>query len=254
MFDGHCHLDKKIGDVDKAMNFLFGEAKKVGVHGMILLNVPEIDYDNDKVLDCARKFSKFFYIFPSINPLSENVFDQIKKFKKTGAAGIKMHPRMQSYALDSKNCVDLLKTAGHHDLPVLIDCFPAGDNIVMNNLPPVFGKLAREAKGTKIAIGHSGGHHILDALMISKFYKNVYLDLSYTLLYYRDSHILDDIFYVLKSSKYERIFWGTDYPDRSYSETVRMTMDEFNKMDIVEENKKMLLEKNALDFLGLYGY
>ena len=251
MLDGHCHLDRQWGNVAKAMEFVMKEAKKVNVQGMILLNVPEIDYENKKVLEQAKDYGKFFYVFPAVNPGSKDCPSQIKGFKKAGASGIKMHPRMQSYRLDTPATKTLLKCAGDCGLPVLIDCFPAGDNIVMNNLPVVFGKLAQQCPQTKIAIGHSGGHHILDALMISKYYKNVYLDLSYTLLYYRGSHVLGDIPYVLKSSKYERIFWGTDYPDRPYAESVRLTLDEFNKMNIPEDKKEALFVKNVENFLGI---
>ena len=134
-------------------------------------------------------------------------------------------------------------------LPVIADCFPDGKNLYLGNTPNAFARLAEKLPDLKIAIGHAGGHKVLDALMVAKYYKNVYLDLSYTLLYYRDSSVLNDIAYAIKSIRAERIFWGTDYPERPYEETVKLSMQEFKKMGLPDAYLNAVLESNAERFL-----
>lgn len=249
MIDGHCHLDKKLGSVENAFKFLFDEAKNIGIKEIILINIPEINFENSEVLNFANNYNNFFHVFPTINPFNKKAKYLVESYKNAGAKGIKLHPRIHKFKIECVECIELLKCAGDLKLPVLIDYFPADKNIILGNSSASFGKIAEQAPHTKIAIGHAGGHHILDSMMVAKYYKNIFLDLSLTLLYYRTSHIIKDIEYVLNSMKYERIFWGTDYPDRPYSQSVQLSLYEFEQMNLQERGKKLLLKHNVISFL-----
>jgi len=250
MIDGHCHLDKRLGGLEPVMESLRREAWEAGVKGVILLNLPELAFENSVVLEAAERYGSYFRVFPGINPMRKNEHNQLHDYKKAGAKGLKLHPRIHNYSVECPECIDLLRQAGELKLPVLVDCFPDGKNIALGNLPRSFAWVAENVGNTRIAMGHAGGHHILDAMMVAKSFKNIFLDLSFTLLYYRNTNLSKDVEYVLRSMKFERIFWGTDYPDRPYQDSVRLSLREFDDMLIPKEKRPLLLSMNALSFLG----
>ncbi len=250
MIDGHCHLDKRLGTSFNAVQTLYGEAMRVGVKGIILLNLPEEGFFNEKVIEEAKHFDGFFRVFPLLNPKESGVLENINRLKNLGASGVKLHPRIHGYRIDCEECAALVCRAGELGLPVMMDGFPDGKNIAIGNLPESFARLAEKVPSARIAIGHAGGHRLLDALMVAKYFKNLYLDLSYTLLYYRNASISSDIAYAIKSIRGERIFWGSDYPDRPYSETVSLSLAEFKKMNLAKAHLLPVMENNARQFLG----
>ena len=232
------------------MAFLFGEAKKEKIKGIILLNVPSIAFSNEEVLKAAQDYDGFFRVFPC--PEAKSSLSAIQKLKKKGAQGLKLHPRLADKTLDSPEYLSLIKKAADLNIPVLIDCFPDGKNLALGNIPEKFAALAQKIPSVRIAIGHAGGHKILDALMVAKYFKNIYLDLSYTLLYYRNSRVIENIAYAIKSIKGKRVFWGSDYPDRSYGRTVKLSLEELSGMKISAKDRKAILENNVKEFLGEY--
>lgn len=249
MIDGHCHLDRKAGNSAKALRHLYEESSLVGIKKIILINIPELAFDNNQVIEDAKIYNGFFHVFPSVNPFNRSAFDELKQLKVSDASGLKLHPRLHGYHINSDECVGLLAWAQELKMPVMIDCFPDGRNLSLGNTPDAFARIAEKLPELVIAIGHAGGHRILDALMVAKYFKNIYLDLSYTLLYYHNSDVVKDIAYVIESIKAERIFWGSDYPDRSYRETVELSLKEFDRMILAEDVRKSILETNAENFL-----
>ena len=250
MIDGHCHLDKRIGSCAEAMERLYFEACEAGMQSVILLNIPEIAFDNYEVLENTQKYANFFRFFPSFSPVDIKANAELEKLKDMGVSGLKLHPRIHGYYAGCAESIHLMKKAGELGLPVLVDCFPDGRNIALGNMPEAFAMIGEQAPETRIAIGHAGGHRILDALMVEKFYKNIYLDISFTLLYYRNSSVIQDIAYAIKSSHAKRIFWGTDYPDRPYKISVDLSRCELENMGVSEEERTALFYTNAKTFLG----
>ena len=250
MFDGHCHLDCSLGNAENAVKQLHDEAVKSGVGGIVLLNIPDQGFSNEEVFEQTQSYGGFFYVFPGLNITRENIAEDLSRFVALGAKGIKLHPRIHNYSLTDPRLRMLLGLVQEANLPVLIDCFPDGRNLVLGNRPEAIGALASEFPDLRIAIGHAGGHHIMDAMMVAKSYKNIYLDLSFTLLYYRDTTIADQCSYCLKNMKYERVFVGTDYPDRPYSLTLVMTCEELTKLKITGSQRDRLFEENIALYLG----
>ena len=232
------------------MRSLFKEASASGINNVVLLNLPELAFKNSTVIKNAKNYNGFFHVFPSINPVVDSDIDELKRLKAAGASGLKLHPRLHGYHIENSNCMELLRTAGELKMPVMVDCFPDGKNLAIGNTPEAFARIAEKAPDVRIAIGHAGGHRILDALMVAKYYRNIFLDLSYTLLYYRNSGIINSIAYSIESLGAERVFWGSDYPDRSYEKTLDLSMQEFRKMNLSDSVMKSLMESNVKLFLG----
>ena len=50
---------------------------------------------------------------------------------------------------------------------------------------------------------------------------------AYSLLYYLESNVSKDIIYAMKSMKFDKIMYGSDYPDRNIKDTLRSRCIEF---------------------------
>jgi len=95
-----------------------------------------------------------------------------------------------------------------------------------------------------------GGHKVLDFMLLAKRLDNVFLDCSYSLLYYRGSSITDDILYAMRSMRYKKIFYGSDYPDRSVKDTLDLSIAEFRRVGISDTDQEAILYRNAKEFFG----
>lgn len=257
MIDSLCHLDLKLGTSQKAVAELYKQAKAAGISKIFLCNLPGCQFDgshgfeNESVLADLQQYNGFFKFFAGIDPDEKNTLKIIEKLKINGVSGIKLHPRLHRYNIESLNCIKAVEFAGKLDLPVIVCGFMDGLNLKLGNTPDVFGRLADKCPKTKILMAHAGGHKIIDSMMVMKSCQNLYLDISFTLLYFRACpRVMQDIKYVFESTKGKKILWGTDYPDRPYAETVKLAMVELNKMNLGLEIKKTILEQNPLKFLN----
>ena len=251
MIDAHCHLDVKLGAVEHSLASLHREAKANGVTQVFLMNIPgqsfggPAGFDNAAVLRAAAAHGGFFQVFPEIDPKTSDAAELLRSFHALGAAGLKLHPRLRSFNVLEPGCVALVQTAGELGLPVMACAFPDGLNLKLGNDAARFAALAELAPNTRIAVGHAGGHHVLDFLMAAKTCKNLYLDLSFSPLYYRGSSVPGDLAFAVDSLRRRRVFWGTDFPDRPYADTVRLSSDFLSGV-----GDDGFLAANALEFLG----
>lgn len=258
IIDSLCHLDRKFVKCEEAIKFLFKEAKRNHITNILLCNIPGKQFDgsrgysNQDFIEAAKEFPGFFHLFPGLNPQNGKYLAKIKLYKDLGARGIKFHPRLHNYKIDgNKSLETYVRAAGKQEMPVIICGFPDGINLMLSNYPESFGRLATRCPETKILMAHAGGHRIIDSMMVMKRCENLYLDLSFTLLYYRGSNVMDNIKYVINSCKGKRILWGTDYPDRPYPETIKESMAILQGMGLNLEIKKRIFESNPLEFLGM---
>lgn len=256
MIDSLCHLDLKLRTAEKAVAELYKQAKTAKIANIFLCNLPgrqfngSDGYKNEAILETLRQYNGFFKFFAGIDPNDKNALKKIKDLIKNGVSGLKLHPRLHKYNIESRNCVETAKFAGKLGLPVIICGFMDGLNLKLENTPDAFGRLADKCPETKILMAHAGGHKIIDSMMVMKSCPNLFLDISFTLLYYRACpRVMQDIKYVLESSKGKKILWGTDYPDRPYRETVRLAMAELKKMKLSPRIKKEILEENHKELL-----
>lgn len=188
--------------------------------------------------------------FVNIDPRLPTALDDIQKGYELGYRGLKLHPRTQCYRPNDAACVAVARRAGDLGIPVLLDCFPDGDWLTAGLSVLDYAKLAREAPETRVVVAHAGGHHCLDLLMLAKRIKNLWFDISYSLLYY-GSPVVDCIFYAMESIRYERVLFGTDYPDRPLEISVKKSLALMDKYGVVGEAREKLLWKNALELLKL---
>lgn len=184
---------------------------------------------------------------PKKTECSKLFFDEVISM---GFIGIKLHPRLHDFSLDDPKTIDLVRMAGLFSLPVLIDAFPDGSYLMSGFDPLSYSRLALACPDTKIIWAHMGGYRVLDFLMLSKRLPNVFLDFSYSLLYFEGSSVVQDIIFAMKSLKFKKVFYGSDYPDRSINISLNKTLEIFYKYGLIEEEIKKIMGENIKSFFG----
>lgn len=251
VFDAHLHLDESIpGEATYAVTALCEQMRDAGVERAVLLQLQTQRWTINEVADAVRG-RDCLVPFVNLHPYEHNVKDQLLvAIREMGFKGLKLHPRLQKFSIEDERTYQLVNYAGGMGIPVVIDAFPDGDWLMQGFSPIAFARLATACKNSKIVIAHIGGHHVIDFLMLSKRIKNIYFDISFSLLYYRGSSVIQDILYSIKSLRGDRIFYGSDYPDRSLGASLIASITELESGGLSDILMDRLLYSNAKEFFG----
>lgn len=251
IIDMHTHLDDKVdGTARGAAGELDRQLAEAGVAGAVVLHLERQPWSKEEVAEALAAYPRL-HGFVNVHPASPDAARQLRDGIETlGYIGLKLHPRLQQFDVADADTVRLVQAAGEMKVPVLIDAFPDGDALMQGFSPTRYAALAKAAPDTRIIWAHMGGHHVLDFMMLAKRLKNVYLDFSYSLLYYGSSSIPGDMVYAMRSMRFERIFYGSDYPDRTIAATLEGTRRTLQQHGLSEAAMARLMGGNAQDFLG----
>jgi len=252
--DAHLHFDdrlskdittlaKNLNDDLRQSNIDFATVLHLDIQPWSAEEFAEVILENDRLIG-----------FINIHPFNKNANDLLRQGIETlGFKGLKLHPRIQKYDITDKRVSSLISFAGEMNIPVLIDAFPDGYWLSMGFDVLNFMELAKQSPKTKIIFAHFGGHQCIDFMMMAKRLPNVYFDCSYSLLYYRGSSITQNIIYCMQSMRYERVFYGSDYPDRSVEDSLKLSVIEFEKFGVPKDNLQKVMGGNFAKLLGLSG-
>lgn len=251
IIDTHLHLSPQVSPVAAtAAMTLDNDLAACNVERAVVLHLLAQPWSVDEFAEAISK-TKRLSAFINIDPLKEDARSRLRDgIENLGFIGLKLHPRLQKFDLDEPSVHRLVGYAGEIGVPVLIDAFPDGDWLMMGFHPLAFARLARACPQTRIIIGHFGGHYCIDFMMLAKRLPNVWFDLSYSLLYYAGSSVISNLLYCCRSMKYQRVMYGSDYPDRDIASTVRMSLEVFESSGIAKPDLDRLLVHNALECFG----
>lgn len=224
IIDSHLHLDENFdGTCKGAVQELDRQLLEAKIDKAIVLHLETQPWTAEEVSKEINK-SPRLKGFINVNPMDSNSIGKLENgILNLGYIGLKLHPRLQRYSLKNSRVEELSKIAGKLNVPVLIDAFPDGTHLMQGFSPLNYSNLALACPETKFIWAHMGGHYVLDFMMLAKRLENVYMDLSYSLLYYKENSTINDIIYSMKSMKFNKIFYGSDYPDRSIMNSYKMS-------------------------------
>lgn len=252
--DMHLHLDLSLaGGVGGAVDFLSKElAKSPHISKGLLLHLNTQNVALDELSAHLSK-TKGIVAFANINPYVKNAEMELERaVKELGFKGLKLHPRLEFYSPDAPEVIALCKRAEFLKVPVLVDAFPDGHSLMNDFSVKQFGALATAVPGIPVIMAHFGGYKAIEMMLLAKRIKNIYLNVAYTLLYFRGSSITSDLVYCIKSMKGDRIFYGSDYPDRGLDETYILSKEVFDAYGLSNELQEKVFHANAEIFWGQY--
>jgi predicted TIM-barrel fold metal-dependent hydrolase len=254
VIDAHLHLSPQVSESAKVAAAALAEDLRSNnvAHGIVL----HLQTQPWRAEDFAEALAEHprLHAFVNIHPAEQDACGRLRNgIEKFRFIGLKLHPRLQRFDLDDPAAHRLVAAAGELDVPVLIDAFPDGDWLMMGFDPLAFARLAAANPNTRIIIAHFGGHHCLDFMMLAKRLPNVSLDLSYSLLYYAGSPVVENLLYCCRSMNYRRIFYGSDYPDRPVRLALDMSLKTLVDHGVAGAHLDALMWRNAAEFYGWGG-
>ena len=252
IIDAHLHLDDtKYKSAHEAAAALDLERENVGISHCIVLHLLYQNWSMEEFAEALQAYPKLHGLV-NLNPSDENCIEQMNTaIDELGYIGLKLHPRLQEFSIDHEDVRKLVSYCGEKNVPVLIDGFPDGTHLQRGFNAMSYANLALACPDTNIIIGHMGGHYVFDFMMLAKRILNIYFDISYSFLYYRGSSVPSDMIYAMQSMKFDRIFYGSDYPDRSLKETLEGTLEIFNGHGVEKKFMDKILFQNATEFFKI---
>ena len=252
ILDIHLHLNKKMASSAKeAARLLHEDLVAHNIEKALILHLNFQGWSAEEFSEALTPYKKRMAGLINIHPFEKDARAQLKRgIDKLGFIGLKLHPRLENYSLDAPETQALVRRAGELNVPTLIDAFPDGTWLMNGYDTLSFGKLALACPQSRIIVAHMGGHRVLDMLMLVKRIKNLYFDFSYSLLYFQKSSVLNDILFAMRSLKCERLFYGSDYPDRSIADTIKQSLEILEGAGFTDAELDRLLFKNAKEFFN----
>jgi predicted TIM-barrel fold metal-dependent hydrolase len=252
VIDSHLHLnswnipDLKLAAEDLNTNLVESNTEKALVLHLLcqpwkIEDVAKVINENERLLGMAN-------IDPFSNTAKEDLKYAIEELK---FVGLKLHPRLQHFSPEDEKVIEIVKYAGELNVPTLIDVFPDGTALMDGFDPLKFAKLATECPESKIIFAHMGGHYCIDFMMLAKRLPNVHMDISYSLLYYKGSSVPQNMMYACKSMRYDRVMYGSDYPDRKLKVTVDESLKIFSEHSVSVENTQKVFYNNFKELFNV---
>lgn len=245
IIDAHVHIHpdpKGWGEkYDASLNTLINLLDKSPVDKAVLLPIyPKVT--NAFIAKACQEYSDKFIGFASVNPLGgkesiEQLEQDVFQYK---LKGLKLHPRLQNFSLNDSRIIPILQKAADLALPVIIDTFPNGIGLE-RSFPLLINGVAEAVPKAKIIMAHFGGYKLWDALFVAKAHPNVFVDLAYSLLYFRGSSLERDLEFAIKKLGSHRCIYGSDHPEMELNKTFDASLKVLNHYQLSSKDMENIL-------------
>lgn len=248
IIDAHCHMGVSwLGwqRVGISMERLLEIYNTLGID-KACLNAWQIPYDteggNKEVYELKKKYPNQIIGFGIVCPRDRSrALDEVHRcVQDYGFKGLKLHPTINSYMVDSTLVDPIMDLAEKYSLSVLIHSQNDG-----YSHPRMIAALAKRHPATSVIIGHMGEDAWVEAVEMVKKHTNLYLDTT---------GIPNEV-YIIPTAVAEvganRIVWGSDSPVLNAAvELSRITSaDLYGK--ITEKDKNLILGGNIARILSI---
>ncbi len=178
--------------------------------------------------------------FGTIHFEYENITAEIDRIIKMGLRGMKFHPVFQGFNIDDKEMYPIYECLEGR-LPVLMHM---GDKNVDNATPKRLAKVMEDFPQLTVIAAHLGG--VFEWENAEKYLlgrDNMYVDTSSAIRFLTPERSYE----LMKKQGMDKVLFGTDYPLSLHKEE----LDLIDKIPMTEEEKELVLWKNAYKLLEL---
>lgn len=196
---------------------------------------------NKFIYECQTKHSDRIIGFGSLS--IKNLNDDIKEIKNLGLKGIKLHPRIQNISFIDLINSDFLYKVEDLGIPLLICCWPQSSKIKINDFTPKnIDLISKKHSNLNIIIGHMSGHNFWDAIFCARSNKNVYLDCSYFINFFKGTSLENDFWKIINKID-QKLIYGSDFPEINNIDNINYFKSKLNK-SAKNTDKSRILYKN----------
>ncbi|HDO21025.1 MAG: amidohydrolase family protein [archaeon GB-1845-036] len=200
---------------------------------------PDRTYDeaNAFILNVQRKYPGRFYALARINPhFRRRAVEKAEKALRNGFWGIKFHPRNEAFPANSRELVfPIVEKVKEYGGLIL---FHSGEADFSH--PTLIGDVAENFPEVPIIIGHLGKIYYMDAILIAKWFDNVYVDTSFCV----GVHAIEK---AVEYAGVEKVLYASDYPQGSVElDTMKVKLADLSRRDkalILGGNVKRILDE-----------
>lgn len=222
---------------------LIARGSKVGVEKYIVHSTatkPEqVESINNYIIDQINKHPEFIG-FGTIHPDYKDFEKELTRIKEAGLKGVKFHPDFQQFQFDDPKLSPIYETLAKLDIPVLTH---AGDKRFDFSGPKRISNVLDKHPDLTVIAAHFGGYTEWDKSMEYLVGKNVYFDTSSSLFVLS----VDEAMNMIRKHGVDKFLFGTDFPMWDHEDE----LSRFNKLPLTEEEREMILYKNAVKLLKL---
>lgn len=187
------------------------------------------------LLEVQRKYPKRFYCVARVNPhLRRRAVEEAEWALKNGFWGIKIHLRNEAVSPDNRDLV----------FPIVEKLQEYGGLLLLHtgeadySHPTAVGYLAENFPEVPIIIGHLGKSFYMDAVLVARWFDNVYVDTALC-------HGVEAIEKAVDLAGPEKVLYASDFPQGSIElETLKIKL-----ADISDRDREMILGLNIKNIL-----
>ena len=187
---------------------------------------------NDFIAEQCSKHLNFFG-FGTLHPEMEDPEREIERIQSLGLKGIKLHPDIQRFQIDTVKAIKIYKILADRGLPVL---FHTGDIRYDFSSPLRLVSALEKVPNLTVIAAHFGGYSEWNFVKCYPKIKNLYFDTSSSLFLIKKEEALDIIDYFGK----EQFFFGVDFPMWDHAEE----LERFMSLNLDQKTTELILYKN----------
>ncbi|MDR2371244.1 MAG: amidohydrolase [Treponema sp.] len=178
--------------------------------------------------------------FTGVGTLHRDMADpagEIERMIGLGLKGIKLHPDMQKFDIDDKKMMDMYAMLEGR----MIAIFHTGDYRYGFSHPSRLAKVLDAFPALTAVAAHFGGWSLYDLALEYFRGRSCYLDVSSAIPYLGMERARE----LIRIYGAERILFGSDFPMWDPASC----LEEFNRIDLRDDERELILYKNALRIL-----
>lgn len=255
IIDAHVHIHPDPGgfgdDYNASLAALIDLLDKSPIDKAVLLPIyPKVS--NTFIAKACQGYPDKLIGFASVDPLGgEKSIEQLEQdVLQYNLKGLKLHPRLQDFSINDPRIIPLVNKAADLGLPIVVDTFPNGAGME-GSFPLLLDRLATDVPKANIIMAHFGGYKLWDALFVAKAHPRMFVDLSYTLLYFRGSSLERDLGFAIKKLGSHKCIYGSDHPEMEINKTLDASLEVLNHYRLSSQDMENILGKTISSLLSL---
>ena len=261
IIDSHCHIypekiaAKAVAGIGKFYDMVLPNAgtaedmvkksKAAGITHAIVFSVAttvaQVKSINEFIACEVAKSNGFMTGLGTLHPDSTDIVGDIEHLQELGLRGVKLHPDIQGFKLDDYRCLKIYELCEKKGLPVLLH---TGDFRYDFSNPNRVKPILETYTDLTVIGAHFGGWSVWEqAVEELHGYDNFYVDCSSS-FYSLDR---ETVLKMIRKYTAQRVLFATDYPTWELQNEV----DYFFSLDLTEEERELILYKNAVRLFNL---